>query len=166
MSGYDNQHPKNDDSSDHAIQQNKSEIEMSKVQTENKKDVFAVCAQSFDKIHSNVEKTTPQYLQAYTNLQQEYLAAFSNYVHSVISIQQHYANKMGINTSTPDATVKVANNVTDEIVKACDVQNKIVQTAFDATRQNIKTISENANSFAEVNQNIINSWVTAWNKQS
>ncbi len=164
MSGYDNQHPKNDDSSDHAIQQNKSEIEMSKVQTENKKDVFALFAQSFDKIHGNLEKTTPQYLQAFTNLQQEYRAAFSNYVHSVISIQQYYANKIGVNTSTPEAAINVANNVTDEIVKALDVQNKIVQTAIDATKANIKTISGNANSFTELNKNIINSCVTAWNK--
>ncbi len=164
MSGNEYQVPEKADSSNHTIQQNKSEIEMSKVQNENKKDVFAVCAQSFDKIHGNLEKTTPQYLQAFTNLQQEYRAAFSNYVHSVISIQQYYANKIGVNTSTPAAAINVANNVTDEIVKAFDVQNKIVQTAIDATKANIKTISENASSFTELNKNIINSCVTAWNK--
>ena len=166
MSGNEYQVPKKADSSNQTIQQNKSEIEMSKVQNENKKDVFAICAQSFDKIHGNLEKTTPQYLQAFTNLQHEYLAAWSNYVHSTISIQQYYANKIGVNTSTPEATINVANNVTDEIVKALDVQNKIVQTAIDATKANIKTISENASSFTELNKNIINSWVTAWNKQS
>jgi len=144
-----------------SIQQNKSENKMSKT-NENTKDVFAVYANNFDRIHSSVEKASPQFLQSFTNLQQEYLATWSNFVHSVISAQQHYTNKVGINTSTPAATTKVTNDVTEEFIKAFDVQTQIVQTALDSTRQNIKTVNENANAFADLNRNIITSWISAW----
>jgi hypothetical protein len=158
MSGTDYQKKK--PVSSHSIQ-NKSENKMSK-QTESTKDVFAVYAKNFDKIHGNVEKATPQFLQAFTSLQQEFLTTWSNFVHSALAIQQHYATKMGINANVPETTTAVVGDVADEIVKAFDVQTKIVQTALDATRQNIKTINDNATAFAELNQNIINSWVTAW----
>ena len=163
MSGNENQNPKKEIDTQ-TIHQKKSDEKMSN-QT-NDKNVFAVYTQSFDKIHSNVEKATPQYLQAFTNLQQEYLATWSNFVHSVFSIQQHYAKKVGINASVPDNTAKAVHNVTDEIVKAFDVQNKVVQTALDATKQNVKTINDNATAFADLNQNIVNSWISAWNKQN
>ena len=166
MNGNDRQNFQKKTPQGQAIQNKIGDIKMSKTQFENTKDVFAIFAQSFDKIHNNVEKATPQYLQSYTNLQQEYLAAWSKYIHSVISVQQKYANKIGVNTQTPEAATKVANSFTDEVVKAFDVQNKIVQTALDAARQNVKTINDNSTAFAELNQNIINSWITAWNKQN
>lgn len=159
MSGNDYQRRKSRRS--HPIQKIKSEKKMSK-QTETTKDVFAVYAKNFDKIHGNVEKATPQFLQAYTSLQQEFLTTWSNFVHSALAIQQQYATKLGINTNVPETTTAVVGDVADEIVKALDVQTKIVQTALDTTRQNIKTVNENANAFAELNQNMINSWVTAW----
>ena len=81
---------------------------MSKQQTtENTKDIFAVYTQCFDKIQSNVERANPQFLQSITNLQQECLAAYGNFVHNVITTQQNYVNKIGINTSAPEATTKV-----------------------------------------------------------
>ena len=140
---------------------------MSKQQaTENTKDIFAVYTQCFDKIHSNVERANPQFLQSITNLQQECLAAYGNFVHNVITTQQNYVNKIGINTSAPEATTKVVYSITDEIIKGFDVQNKTVHTALDATKQQIKAINENATSFATLGQSIINSWISMWNQKN
>lgn len=140
---------------------------MSKQQTtENTKDIFAVYTQCFDKIQSNVERANPQFLQSITNLQQECLAAYGNFVHNVITTQQNYVNKIGINTSAPEATTKVVYGITDEIIKGFDVQNKTVHTALDATKQHIKAINENATSFATLSQSIINSWISMWNQKN
>lgn len=139
---------------------------MSKQQTtESTRDIFAVYTQCFDKIQGNVERTNPQVLQAITNLQQEYLAAYGNFVHNMITTQQNYVNKIGINTSAPEATTKVVYGITDEIIKGFDVQNKTVQTTLDATKQNIKSINENAASFATLTQSIVNSWISMWNQK-
>jgi len=140
---------------------------MSKQQTtESTRDIFAVYTQCFDKIQGNVERANPQVLQAITNLQQEYLAAYGNFVHNMITTQQNYVNKIGINTSAPEATTKVVYGITDEIIKGFDVQNKTVQTTLDATKQNIKSINENAASFATLSQSIINSWISMWNQKN
>ncbi|KAG2474400.1 MAG: hypothetical protein NPMRTH4_450009 [Nitrosopumilales archaeon] len=162
MSGNDFQTIGSDSHSDHSISQNKSENKMSKQQTQSTNDVFAVCAKNFDKIHSTVEKNTPQYLQSFTSLQQEYLATWSSIVHSTIALQQNFANKIGMNTNAPENTNVTFQDVTEGIIKAIDVQSKIVQTALDTTKQNIKTINDNASNFAELNQNIINAWITVW----
>ncbi|MDC8437688.1 MAG: hypothetical protein LV468_01655 [Candidatus Nitrosotenuis sp.] len=129
---------------------------------ESQKDVFSVYARSFDKVKGTFEKTATQSLQSYTNLSQEVFTAWSNFVHTATSISQSYANKIGVNAAIPETSVAVISETTDAFVKAIETNNKVVQTAFDATVQNIKTINQNASAFAELNQNIINSWMSNW----
>jgi len=137
---------------------------MSKPTNTTSKDIFDVCKGSFEKIKGHVEKVTPQYLQSFSNLQQEYFGMWTNFVNSTLAIQQQYANKIGLSTNTTEPVTRVVQDSTDEIIKVLDVQNKIVQTALDATKQNLKTINENATAFAEVNHNIVNSWLSTWSK--
>jgi len=40
------------------------------------------------------------------------------------------------------------------------VNNQLTKTAIDTTVQNIKAFSNNINSFAELNKNIVQSWTT------
>jgi len=137
---------------------------MSKTTSPNSKDIFDVYRVSFEKIKGHVEKVTPQYLQSYTNLQQEVFGVWTNFVNSALATQQQYATKIGINSNTTEPITRVVQDSTDEIIKAFDVQNKIVQTALDATKQNLRTINENATAFSELNQNIFNSWLSTWTK--
>ncbi len=137
---------------------------MSKPTSTTSKDIFDVCKGSFEKIKGHVEKVTPQYLQSFSNLQQEYFGMWTNFVNSTLAIQQQYANKIGLSTNTTEPVTRVVQDSTDEIIKVLDVQNKIVQTALDATKQNLKTINENATAFAELNHNIVNSWLSTWTK--
>ena len=140
---------------------------MSKQQTtDNTKDIYAVYVQCFEKIQGNIERATPQLLQSFTNLQQEYLTVYGNFVRNAISTQQNYVNKIGINTSAPETTTKVVYSITDEIIKGFDVQNKIVHATLDATKQNIKAVNENVASFATLNQSIVNSWISMWNQKN
>lgn len=139
---------------------------MSKTTSTTSKDIYDVYKVSFEKIKGHVEKATPQYLQSFTNLQQEHFGMWANFVNSALSIQQQYANKMGINTNATEAVTRVVQDSTEEIIKAFDAQSKIVQTALDATKQNLRTVSENATAFSELNQNIINSFISAWTKNN
>jgi len=140
----------------------KEKVKNKMAANESQKDVFSVYARSFDKVKGTFEKTATQSLQSYTNLSQEVFSAWSNFVHTATTISQNYANKAGINTAIPETTVAVVSETTDAFVKALETNNKVVQTAFDATIQNIKTVNQNANAFAELNQNIINSWISSW----
>jgi len=126
------------------------------------KDMFSVYQENVDKIFSGIRHSVPQYHQSITNVQQEYLHAYENIVDSTIALQKEYAKKAGIATDIPQATLKVIHDTTEEFVKATSIQNQITLATIDATQQNIKTFNDNAKSFADLNRNILQSWISAF----
>ena len=130
--------------------------------TQNSKDIFSVYQQNVDKLFNGVKQSVPQYHQSITNVQQEYLQAYENIVDSTITLQKEYVKKAGIATNIPEATLKVIHDTTEEFVKAASIQNQVVLATIDATQQNIKTFNDNAKSFADLNRNILQSWISAF----
>jgi len=128
----------------------------------NPRDVFSVYQQNVDKVFNGVKQSVPQYHQSVTNVQQEFLKAVENTVASTIELQKEYAKKSGFATNIPEATLKVIRDTTEEYVKASSINNQIILAAIDATQQNIKTFNDNAKSFADLNRNIIQSWISAF----
>ena len=137
---------------------------MSKNETtqKNPKDVFSTYLENVDKLFNGVKQSVPQYHQSLTNVQQEYLQAFENVVDSTITLQQEYVKKAGIATNIPETTLKAIHDTTEEFVKAASLQNQMALTTIDATQQNIKTFNDNAKSFADLNRNILQSWISAF----
>ncbi len=131
-------------------------------QTPETKDMFSVYQENVDKIFSGIRHSVPQYHQSITNVQQEYLQAYENIVDSTITLQKEYAKKAGIATNIPQTTLKVIHDTTEEFVKAASVQNQITLATIDTTQQNIKTFNDNAKSFADLNRNILQSWISAF----
>ncbi|MSV33461.1 MAG: hypothetical protein EXS76_01870 [Nitrosarchaeum sp.] len=131
-------------------------------QTPETKDMFSVYQENVDKIFSGIRHSVPQYHQSITNVQQEYLQAYENIVDSTITLQKEYAKKVGIATNIPQTTLKVIHDTTEEFVKAASIQNQITLATIDATQQNIKTFNDNAKSFADLNRNILQSWISAF----
>jgi len=130
--------------------------------TPNQKDIFAVYQQNVDKYFSGIKQSVPRYHQSVTNVQQEYLDAVENVINSTIALQKDYATKAGITTNIPSAVLKVIRDTTEEIVKAYDVQNKVALAAIDSAQQNIKTFNENSKAFADLNKNIVQSWISTF----
>ena len=128
----------------------------------NPKDVFSVYQENVDKLFNGIKQSVPQYHQSITNVQQEYLQAYENVVDSTISLQKEYVKKAGIAANIPEATLKVIHDTTEEYVKAASIQNQIVLATIDATQQNIKTFNDNAKSFADLNRNILQSWISVF----
>ncbi len=131
-------------------------------QTLGTKDMFSVYQENVDKIFSGIRHSVPQYHQSITNVQQEYLQAYENVIDSTITLQKEYAKKAGIATNIPQATLKVIHDTTEELVKAASIQNQITLATIDATQQNIKTFNDNVKSFADLNRNILQSWISAF----
>ena len=128
----------------------------------NSKDVFSAYQENVDKLFNGIKQSVPQYHQSITNVQQEYLQAYENIVDSTITLQKEYAKKSGIKTNIPEATLKVIHDTTEEFVKAASIQNQVALATIDATQQNIKTFNDNAKSFADLNRNILQSWISAF----
>jgi len=126
------------------------------------KDVFSVYQQNVDKFFTSIKQSVPQYHQSITNVQQEYLQAYENIVDSSFTMQKEFARKSGIAANIPEATLKVIHDTTDEFVKAASMQNQIALATIDATQQNIKTFNDNAKSFADLNKNVLQSWISTF----
>ena len=128
----------------------------------NSKNLFSVYQENVNRMFNGVKKSVPQYHQSITNVQQEYLQAFENIIDSSIILQKEFVIKSGIVSDVPSATLKVIDDTTEEFVKASSINNQIVLATIDATQQNIKTFNDNAKSFANLNKNILQSWISAF----
>jgi len=128
----------------------------------NSKDVFSVYQENVDKLFTGIKQSVPQYHQSITNVQQEYLQAYENVVDSTITLQKEYVKKSGIAANIPEATLKVIHDTTEEFVKAASINNQVALATIDATQQNIKTFNDNAKSFADLNRNILQSWISVF----
>jgi len=128
----------------------------------NPKDLFSICQENMDKIFNGIKQSVPQYHQSITNVQQEYLQAYENVVDSGMSLQKEYVKKAGIVSNIPEATLKVIHDTTEEFLKAASIQNQVALATIDATQQNIKTFNDNAKLFADLNKNILQSWISTF----
>ena len=126
------------------------------------KDVFGIYEQNMNSSFATINREVPKYHQSVTDLQQQCIQTCENTMKSIISIQKEIVNRVGINPNIPDAAINVIRDTNDGISKVYSVQNQIVQTALDATKQNIKTYNDNAKAFADLNKNIIQSWISVF----
>ncbi len=130
------------------------------------KDVFTVCKQNVAKFFSEVEKSTPRYLQSVAKLQQDYVEAWKNVINSAITLEQEYANKAGLNTSVPEATLKTIRDITEQTLKAYETQNKIAVGSAEGTTEAFNAFNENTKSFASLNRNIMESMMSTFQQKS
>jgi mannitol-specific phosphotransferase system IIBC component len=128
----------------------------------NPKDIFSVYQQNVDKFFSGIRTSVPQYHQAITNIQQEFIQAYENIADSTVTLQKEYVKKAGIASNIPETAIKAIQDTTEEVVKATSIQNQVTLATIDAAQQNIKTFNDNANSFAELNRNILQSWISVF----
>jgi hypothetical protein len=128
-------------------------------QTPQTSNLYATCKQNNQKYFENIAKNVPQYYQAITHLQEECVKTYEKTVDASISMQQEFAKKTGINSEIPEATKNAFVDANKQIIQANTVQNQIVKTTIDATIQNIKTFNDNVIAFADLNKNVVQSWI-------
>ena len=126
------------------------------------KDIFAVYDENVDKYFDNVEKSISKYSQTIEELQQEYLQTCENVTKATLSLQKEFLKKTGWSTNVPDATQKVFQDTTDAFVKARSVRDQAILTTINTAKQNIKTWNDNAKTFADLNRNILQSWLSVF----
>ena len=123
-------------------------------------NVYSMYQQNIQKYFENISKKSPQYFQAATDLQNECMKTYEKTITASVSVQQEFAKKTGIATEIPSAAKTAIEDTNKQIVQATTVNNQLVKTTIDATVQNIKTYNDNVNAFVELNNSIIQSWIT------
>ena len=125
------------------------------------KDNFAAFQQSSNKYFADVENSIQRYQHATSDLRDEYIKAWKNVVNANISLQKEFANKTGFNSNLPEATQNVIENITESVIKTRSVRDQIAVATIEAAKKNIKAWNDNANTFADLNRNIMQSWLSA-----
>ncbi|PIY88650.1 MAG: hypothetical protein COY74_07975 [Nitrosopumilales archaeon CG_4_10_14_0_8_um_filter_34_8] len=123
-------------------------------------NAYSMYKQNVQKYFENITKNVPQYFQSMTHLQEECVKACEKTIDASLSMQQEFAKKNGLSTEIPDAMKTTFVDINKQVVQANTVQNQIVKTTIDATVQNIKTFNDNVSAFADLNRNIVQSWIT------
>ncbi len=135
---------------------------MSKVATDETKDIFTISKQNVDKYFDELEKTTSKYSQTVSVIQQKCCNTCENMIEQVLSLQKEFASKIGFNTTLQDATMKTVRDYNEEILKACLVENQVIQTATDTAKQSIKSFNDNIKAIADLNKHALQSWLSAF----
>ena len=130
------------------------------------KDVFTVCKQNVEKFFNEIEKSSPRYQQSVATFQHDYVEAWKNVINSAIVLEQEYANKAGLNTNVPEATLKAIRDLTEQAIKAYQDQNKITLNVAEETTKALNAFNENTKSFSSLNRNILESMMSAFQQKS
>jgi len=134
---------------------------MSKTITETK-DNFVLYQQSTDKYFSQVEQAVSKYFHAITDLQEEYIHAWRNAIRANLSLQKEFATKSGFDVTMPEASKKIFRDMTDEFLKTRSVRDQIAIATIETAKKNVKTFSDNASAFADLNRDIMQSWISIY----
>ena len=125
------------------------------------KDNFAIYQQSIDKYFTQVEQTVSHYFQALTDLQEEYIHAWRNVIKANLTLQNEFATKSGFDMTVPEESQQTIRNITDEFLKTRSVRDQMVIATIEVAKKNIKTFSDNASAFTDLNRDIMQSWISS-----
>ena len=68
---------------------------------------------------------------------------------------------MGINFDPPAQAVQMINNLSEQIQKGVELENKMLMTSINTLEKNIGSYNENAKTFSDMNTKILDSWASA-----
>jgi len=130
--------------------------------TQPSEDFYDVCKQNVEKYFENTVDSIPQNLQSCTNIQSEWYKSWKTAITSAISLQQEFATETGINMDIPETAKTALVDISKQITKAKSVQNQVIQATASAILKNIQTWNDGASTFADLNKNILQSWISTF----
>jgi len=106
-------------------------------------------------------KAQPQYAQSVSNLQLNWIAAAKDNIKSMVSAHRLLASNGKVPVVTPpynDEFVKQSNEITENVVKAVNINNQLTVNAINTAAENFRTLNRTIESVTEYNTNVANAW--------
>ena len=114
-------------------------------------DIYSIYEQNMQKYFENIRKNYPQYFQAVTDFQQEYIKTVEKTLEVMISIQQEFSNHI-MNVEISQDVKNALVNSSKQIIRVNNMNNKIRNSIIHAMTSNLRTFRENVSSFADLNK--------------
>jgi hypothetical protein len=137
---------------------NKSKDERSTAEVSSASHVFDTVRENFVRAVDQMANVQPQYSQAFSNLQLDYIQTAKNMIENTISAQKQLVGSWNI---MPVSTIPYAeqftrqtNEITNNTLRAVDINNKLAINAVDVTRENLKIYNRTVDAVTEFSTNI------------
>jgi hypothetical protein len=135
---------------------NKSKDESSTAEVSSATHVFDTVRENFVRAVDQMAIVQPQYSQAFSNLQLDYIQTAKNVIQNTISAQKQLVGSWNNPVSTPytEQFTRQSNEITNNALRAVDINNKLAINAVDAARENLKIYNRTVDTVTEFSNNI------------
>lgn len=119
------------------------------------------------RIIDEVSKTQPQFSQALSNLQTDFIQSTRDFVQTAFNNQRQVSQNVNIpqNPQILDLVARQSTEVTDNITRAIGTYNQLAINAIDAARENNKIFNRTVDAVTDFNTNIVKAWTNYWATQ-
>ena len=138
---------------------------MSKAGSSDSKDDANAIDRAAKKYFLEVEQSVPHMQQVLFDLQNEYYKSWKGAVNANISLYREFLEKSGLDNAISDAAKSLVENVGDEAMKYRDYCRKVAIGNIRTAKQNVKTLNDNAELYADMNRKMMNYWMSAFSSK-
>ncbi len=136
---------------------NKSKDESSTVGSTKAGHVFDTVRENFVRAVDQMANVQPQYAQAFSNLQLDYIQRAKNVIQNTISAQKQLVgnlNVIPVSTRYTEQFTRQSNEITNNTLRAVGINNQLVINAVDVARENLRIYNRTVDAVTEFSNNI------------
>jgi len=135
---------------------NKSKNESSMLGSSSATHIFDTARENFVRAADQMANVQPQYAQAFSNLQLDYMQTVKNVIENTISAQKQLVGSWNIPVSTPyiEQFTRQSNEITNNTLRAVGINNQLAINVLDLARENLRIYSRTVDAVTDVNTNI------------
>jgi hypothetical protein len=137
---------------------NKSKDESSAIGSSNATHVFDTVKENFVRAVDEMAKVQPQYSQAFSNLQLDFIQTTKNIIQNTISAQKQLVGSWNIMpvSTTPytEQFTRQTNEITNNALRAVGINNQLAINALDLARENLRIYNRTVDAVTEFGTNI------------
>jgi phenylalanyl-tRNA synthetase alpha subunit len=122
--------------------------------------LFDTVRENFVRAVDQMASVQPQYAQAFSNLQLDYIQTAKNVIQNTVSAQKQLVgswNIMPVSTATTPYTeqfTRQSNEITNNTLRAVGINNQLVINSVDVARENLKIYNRTVDAVTEFSTNI------------
>jgi hypothetical protein len=112
-------------------------------------------------------KAQPQYSQAISNFQTDFIQTTRNLAQTVFETQKQIAQNFNIpqNPQVSELVARQATEMTNNMTRAFGTYNQLALNTIDAARENTKIFNRTVDAVTDFNTNIMKAWSNYWAAQ-
>lgn len=119
------------------------------------------------RIIDEVAKAQPQYAQAISNLQTDFIQTTRKFVETAFESEKQLAQHLNLpqNPQISELVARQSNEFASNVIRVIGTYNQLAINALNAARENSKIFNNTVDTVTEFNTNIAKAWTSYWTSQ-